>query len=802
MLPLWIINLEKDEASEKKLAALLEGMSTSLRPYWHYSHLKTGAIDDGKAFSQFQGELVKEGQDCYNKFMDAGLSVGNFQIAVLGSAKEPLSRSVFAPMAGLIRDALPRIVQEHTNLGVEVTGLIYVPSTVNQEPDSECRKKIAVFLEEVNLLSGENGSGAYNRVVAYSDIQNESCRFYGKLNESDRTELLFQYLTNLFLGSPDSEKPFDKTGSGGGVYALGAASVYFNQKAHWNQDMKVVLDALIAELKDENNRDDFYAGTLVRDIIEVAPVFPENYAERLTEGCSSISVNLRKLEGTPNPHPVWNLLKVDLFPSYYRKYLRYMPARIVRYLQDLSYALQSRFVGVIRANTQKATEAGVLLLRSAVDKILLDWKNPYTTLAQLESFYEKARQRFEELRTGASLPFMGILPVPEYLKADYERCESGTDVAFADSFDKLKKDLRKEPVILSLVVRCFFLGVLLVFIALPVIKTLFPSMMAYAFGWVPLLLLFPLVIELLGNICRHFKRLRRLKYRLLAATLHSVNDKLFKELTDALDKVYDKLITECGNQLQLLKSFRELLVVPEPEMGDLLLPQTRFNQPLIEGTFKECKMVEDAKANQSRISLPSGDKFLSDIEKEDYIKLLGLLFQDPLILSSMKFSDATKLKTNADGLVEAIREALSGRIHSLEAAGISTVLDRLSGTVDLDPFRKMAGLNSMFFSTISNNPPIIKTSGDIRGLEGVGFIHDDSLPDYVMLTTWQKLPSGLNANQICDCILPAQFVPSFSDILALYYAYYREKKGAYKIGGVLVTVQKADMDSIDKMIRG
>ena len=84
-------------------------------------------------------ELVEEGRKCYNKFIQEGYNISNFQIAVLGTADEELSQSIFAPIAGLLRDNLPRIVSDHANLGVEITGILFIPRTINQTDDIQKR---------------------------------------------------------------------------------------------------------------------------------------------------------------------------------------------------------------------------------------------------------------------------------------------------------------------------------------------------------------------------------------------------------------------------------------------------------------------------------------------------------------------------------------------------------------------------------------------------------------------------------------------------------------------------------------
>ncbi len=216
MLPLWIIDIGSCAASTKKLQELLKSTGEELRPYWHYYHASNKEVEDAASCKQLIDELVTDGRNCYNTYIKEGYKIGNFQIVIIGAADERRSQQVFAPLAGLIRDHLPRIIADHANLGVEITGMLYVPSTVNQLDSVQERTNVAMLLESLNMLNERLGARHFNRLIVYQDVQYKGVRFYPGLNTEQRTELLFQMLTNLFFVSANSERIFDKTGSGGG----------------------------------------------------------------------------------------------------------------------------------------------------------------------------------------------------------------------------------------------------------------------------------------------------------------------------------------------------------------------------------------------------------------------------------------------------------------------------------------------------------------------------------------------------------------------------------------------------------
>ena len=144
MLPIWIIDLGSSAASTEKLRSLLGATGDTLRPYWHYHHVDAEAVADMDACNRLMDELVADGRECYNTFSKAGYRVGNFQIVILGAADEALTQTFFAPLPGLLRDNLPRIISDHANRGVEITGILFIPSTINQSDDLRQRLEHAL----------------------------------------------------------------------------------------------------------------------------------------------------------------------------------------------------------------------------------------------------------------------------------------------------------------------------------------------------------------------------------------------------------------------------------------------------------------------------------------------------------------------------------------------------------------------------------------------------------------------------------------------------------------------------------
>ena len=809
MLPLWIIDLGSSAVSQQRLRSLLDSTGESLKPFWHYFHFDETTVTDEAGWKSLMDALVADGRQCYNTFCKAGYKVGNFQIVILGAANEHLSQDVFAPLPGLLRDYLPKIVSDHANLGVEITGVLYIPSTINQQDSLSERTHAAMLLEDVNMLCQRLGSKHYNHVVAYQDVQYKGARFYAALDEEKRTDFLYQILTHLFFVSADSEKFFDKIGQDSGIFSIGAASLYYNSQQHRGRELKRLLDKLIVEYKDKANADNDYAKKIVDETLEENTLNPDTLSERLREECCSLDIDLRKVEKEADPHPVWDFFRSRLFPTYYRSFLKYMPARLLKFLQSLSYLLLARFSAILRKNRVTAISHLKAVLLSLYKKVYLDSAAPFASIAQMESVFSAAKVKLISKRAEVVLSFLEIVPVPHYLRRDYDLCmadEEGNRIPAL--MDKLKKNLKKEPVVLSLLVRCFLLGILLVFTVIPVLRVVSPNVVnlgeiaTIEWLWIPVLFFLPLVINFFIKLRRHFRRIRRLKYRMLAATLLAANKRLSQLLMEEQGAFYDALVGECDVQLQRLDELRNRLCVPEPEEGQNMIPQTLFNQPLLGGSFCGQKPVEDDTIFEAEVPVKDEKLRLSLLEKSDLLHLLKDAFRHPETLQAADLSDDTSPDDHASTLVKQLAVLFDPQLHLHTADNIGLMLSLLGKDFNFAPLQKMAAPNGMLFSVSSGNKLVVRITNAPVSLEGVDVLSDPATADYAFLSSWQKLPQGFQAKLICNCALDTLPPLSLADRLSLYYGFFRQKDLAYFLAGNPLRIPKEEMEHLDKIFLG
>lgn len=812
MHPLWIIDLGQEATSAECLQKLFSALTEDHRAHWHYTAVQHSPVSNPAECKSLMDMLVSEGRTCNNHFIKAGYSRENFQIAILGAANEALTQSVFAPLPGLLRDAFPKIVADHSNLGIDITGFLFIPNTINQEDDTEKRQKAALLLESVNTLTERLEGSHFSRVVAYQDVQNVSNLFYPGLTTEQRTELLFQMLVSQYYCSEQSDSVFDSLASGGGVFSLGTASIHYDSVQHCRFALCQLIQKLLDTFKDKDLADSEYSRNHVKSMFDSAPIDADTVEKTLRGGCNSADVDLRKMDAEADPHPVWDLFCSDLFPRYYRKYLKYMPARLVRYMQSLSYALLSKYSVIIRKNRKTVADTFCQMLKSHYRAIYKDEAARYATIAQMESFFAEVKNWVLEARKEVQQVLLEIVPIPRYLRNDYEKCQADEDGNSSSAIlDKLKKNLKKEPVVLSLLVRCFLLGILLVFTIIPVLRVLSPNVInlgelaTIEWLWIPVLFFLPLIIELFIKLRRHFKRIKRLKYRLLAVTLLHVNKQLSAFLYEEKLTLYDSVTEECDRQAERLSAFRDALSgEDDSESTASPLPVTSFNQDILDGEFCGQKMILDPTVIEASIVVKESKVRLSQLGTGDLASLLKRSFLEEEVVKAADLSDDAPVEVHAKDFVKAQEILYRPKLSINTASDIGSMLMLLGKDIDLSPLQKMAGVNGMLFSTPVDGSPMLRIQNVKTSLMfgNVKTSADDFIPDYAFLTNWKKLGNGFFSEAICNCSLEPLPDLSFADKLTLYYAYYRRRDLSYTLAGTPIRIPKEDMDKLDKQIIG
>ena len=182
--------------------------------------------------------------------------------------------------------------------------------------------------------------------------------------------------------------------------------------------------------------------------------------------------------------------------------------------------------------------------------------------------------------------------------------------------------------------------------------------------------------------------------------------------------------------------------------------------------------------------------------------LLKGSFRQPETLDAADLSDKKLPEEHADSFVSILDKLFGPQLDIHTAENMGLMLTMLDKDVNVSPLMKMAGLNGMLFSVTSGNKPVLRITNAPRIFENVTLLPDSATADYALLTSWQKLPQGIQAQLICNCKLDPLPELSFADKLSLLYGFYRQLNLAYELAGMPIRIPKEDMDKLDKQIIG
>lgn len=809
MHPLWIINLESGSELSDELSRLIDSIPSEKRRYWHYSSFPSKSLSSIEDCLSFANDLKEEGRKCYNAFTGQGFRMTNLHIAVMGRVDQEFTRGIMASLGGFLRDIMPGIVADHANLGVDITGFVYVPYTINQHNDANVRRSCALFLEQLNTVVDRQSGIMYNHLVMYQDVQYQAVRYYAQLSEKEVVQLQFQYLVNIYLCSETTPCLFDQVDAGKGMCTLGAVSLFYNGKLHELTSVRAFETILLKQFRSEENSDDGYADEVIRKHLKSDTLGDDHIEKRLREGCDSIRVDLRKLDEKADPHPILDLFSVRLFPSYYLQFLRYMPVRVVKFLRRLKYAISTHYASMVSDNRRKLEKSITEALHLSYNRILVDGSCKYPTITQVNTFFCKAKEFFEAQCAEVQKQYVEFVPIPKYLRKDYNLCQ---DVDYEqyrkEQLEGLQNRLKKEPVVLALIVRCFLIGILLVFIGIPLLRLLSPQVINLGnpdkieWLWILVLFLLPLAVQMLFRLRRHFKKVKRLRYRLLALTLREVNDSLSALLYDQKIGVYRTLAEECHRQVDKIDRWSSSLSVDDTVEEIEKLPQTLFSQDILTGSFNGAELVKDKGVSECRCRLDDKTKSISDLTRDDCLSVLRRLFKEVNIVenASIATDDEETMIDKGRKMLAMWGVASGDMLDFNSSSNIGKMIDLLGGNLNLDPAVMMAGINGMFVDSLANNTPSVRVSSTPARLEKCNIVADQSDNDNLYYTTWQQLPVGVNSSFLCNYKIESIDSPSFSDILVLYYCYFRQRDLAYRIADIPVSVSRESMSDLDEMI--
>lgn len=758
----WIINLSKDTAYDNP--HLLELLATQ-GDFWTCTSLDV-AVANKKDGSDLMQKLLEEGARCRESFRQKGYPVNVFRVCVIGDSADEKAMSCFSIIATLIRKVFPL---RNNQTGIDISGLLYIPCEIRKERLSD----FAQFIDELQLAS-RNDCEAYNRIVICQEVQNQDPPAYGQLDSKELSELLFQYLLSIYYLEHDEVPIFGRiVNNPSYFYTMGATSVYYDAPAHKKELIDYLSENLFKTLTAEENcsTDDAKkhvdlfmkeqavdAATLVSIVKGTLPDFIDRQ-------------KLDKLVGDPNPHPVKDFVKASLIHSYYLDYLKFLPARLRKYFQEHVNMLVTSVSFLFSKNRAEKQKGMQNLIVNDIKQLIINGPVRYATYSQIICYYRQFEEAFKRIRDNVTCmsPGEDLFPVPKYLQHYYSESKAANSRDHVNQIiTKLKETLQTEPTFLALLTRSFFLGVILALVLTPLL-----SNMASVYVLIPLLFFIPFIWNFAIRLRRHFLIVRKQKNRIVAEAIWQSQQLLQKRLVSEVIRYLNGLQAFCREQMKKTEKEREQASYVKMKQARLSIPQTKFNQPLISGSFNGETITQYNPILETRVKILGANKLASRVEREDYLRLLSALVKNETdlqnsLLNPQGAPDDNDANNTTSSRLSTVfnRNCEKDIVGSLENT-ICEFINSRSEKADFTfkNFVAMAGVSGKFHDSFLTRDAFVRSQGEATELSAcIHANYNDTQATCATHVFFTKLSRGFNlsARAVIGDFAPSSKIRSFA----------------------------------------
>lgn len=315
---------------------------------------------------------------------------------------------------------------------------------------------------------------------------------------------------------------------------------------------------------------------------------------------------------------------------------------------------------------------------------------------------EQEKLDFNEGKNNSFIPF----PLNDRHKKAYEMAQRDKkNKSEKEIMDELENKLKFHPVfLLSVFARAILIGVLLIFVGIPLVQYLSPDVVnleflannVYVLGVV--LALIPIII-FLWRLRSYKNQIRSLREQYVAFSLVKLNERLSAFVLKTVDDTYDDLLEFVEKWLiekRLKKGLREQLGVLSPP--DFSFEENEYFQPLLKdnvqiekkadflftpernktsaqpnlmmsGSFNNKQIL--SRAPDLRVSLKNGNKKLNELNDSDKMELIRALMSE-----------------KAEVFVDLLEETTFSRMKLSSGISKNLIID-VSGSMSGDPLDQL-----------------------------------------------------------------------------------------------------------------
>lgn len=624
MLPLWIIDLNRDE----RLCELLKGRIASLPgtdKKWRYTTFSEVDFDNDTWFKNFVQELIETGQEALRD-MKLAQPINDccMNICVLGDVTQEFSTKFFSSVAAIIKNEKGRLIPNHIHQGIDILGMLYIPSDIHHK-DFRTRQAVLRCLKELDVQHKVNLAAGYDRVMLYQDTQRRTAKSYPLLNVEQRMDYLFQCLIHLYYICDSTHPLLDSNGADENFFlSMGVGSLYYDTNEQDEKDLRTIGNAILATIREKGTVDSKDQNISLFDLrqISVAKLF-ETLQVNFLEKPSLANLGM----DTPQKDPVDNFADRHLMQFFYQSYLKLYPTKFLNKIIEKVADSSKNFLEKINTRMQDYFEQTEKTLQKNFYNLFQNFTSPETgCITLIKTKLDSLKETITRLRNNVeeeseSLLWYEIIEhqVPSRLHDafnDYHGCfkedERNSGMSHCNEMKenasaKLVGLLSHEPTVLSTIVRSFLYGIILVLAVMPVLEVLSPAFInignvrKWSFIWSTFIFLIPLTVAYVRFLRYHIKR-RRIANRLIAYFLHDAYARLVNRAKSQVYWFYDRMTLLCDEYDKRCDQILEDTdIIDNTPFFSLEIPKTMFNQPVIDGECNGKKIFPLSNVSVNRV---------------------------------------------------------------------------------------------------------------------------------------------------------------------------------------------------------
>lgn len=661
MLPLWIIDITQHSkrrsrfgeligtlngvVKQNELQSFLDGKDSEgvyvRKKQWYYSIIDNtfegvdpeNSIEMADAVYRFQEKVVEEGQNFVKMLRHANVnSSATLNVCVIADVTEPFSQQVFPSMAVMLQKEKERILPNHIHQGMSIVGMPYLPSDVNNL-DAHTRQRILLTLKEIEIQHNITAVRGYDRMFFYQDVQNRTENFYPQLDETGVAEYLTQCLIHLYYAC-DKVHPLINGGSSDErfYFSLGVSSLFFDTEVQDQIDNRNVCNAIIKQFKAKGECEEEIQW---EELIDFKSIDPQQLIERFT--AISFDIDKAKLE-EPSPHPIGQPLNRKLKRLYFDRYLKYYPANLrLKQLEVIADESESTMMEITATRKRMERNLEEMIMPAAIEKQILQGNARTGILPQIIENLKSLKIKLGKLKTQAKQQIDSEIwsqlakeGVPHNMSDDFDsyhdaymadsssktprHCQEMKDTALADFCNTLKQ----EATFAGRISRAFGMGVVGALGLIPLLMIKYPHLKGWA-GIIGAVTFMAPVIEQLIELVVHNHRRKIKERKLTAYFLHDAYARITNRIQSEMNYLYDNFIALTDEYIKRCKMI-DAEIHPmgyEDIYKKMEFPVTQFNQPIIDGSFCQKRLIPGEKDECEEIYVNRVPTKINQLDEED-----------------------------------------------------------------------------------------------------------------------------------------------------------------------------------------